>query len=152
MSKVLIVYHTFTGNTEKMAKALADGVRSVPDVDVTLKEAVDTDPEDLVQADAIAFGAPNTFGGMAGALREFFDRSWAVHEKTSGKPAVAFTCELPDQTGALKEIEKFFALYGLQATSEGISAPGEVGEKELAACNKLGQDLGDASTKQSKNS
>ena len=147
MSKVLIVYHTFTGKTEKMAKALAEGVRSVPEVEVTLKKAVDTDPEEFVQADAVAFGAPNTFGGMAGALREFFDRSWAVHEKTSRKPAVAFTCELPDQTGALKEIEKFFTFYGLQAASEGIAAPGEVGEKELEECKKLGQSLGDASKK-----
>ena len=151
MSKVLIVYHTFTGKTEKMAKALAEGVRSVIGVELTLKKAVDTDPEELVQADAVALGAPNTFGGMAGALREFFDRSWAVHEKTSGKPAVAFACELPNQTGAVKEIEKFITFYKLQVVSKGISAPGEVGEKELEDCKKLGQSLGNASKKESKN-
>lgn len=145
MSKVLIVYHTFTGETEKMAKVLAEGALSISGVDVSLKTVVDTKPEELAQADAIAFGAPNTFGGMAGALREFFDRSWVVHEKTLGKPAVAFTCEMPDQTGALKEIEKFFNFYGLNAISDGITAPGSVEEIKLEECRTLGKKLGKAS-------
>ena len=130
-----------------MAKSVAEGVRSVQGAEVTLKKAAETDPEEFVQADAVAFGAPNTFGGMAGVLQEFFERAWAVHEKTSGKPAVAFTCEMPDETGALKEIEKFFSFYGLQAASKGIAAPGDAGEKELAECKKLGQRLGEASKK-----
>ncbi|MEW5813978.1 MAG: flavodoxin domain-containing protein [Spirochaetota bacterium] len=147
MSKVLIVYHTFTGKTEKMARALAEGIRSVQGVEVILKKAADAGPEELASADAIAFGAPNTFGGMAGALREFFERSWPVHAKTAGKPAVAFTCEMPDQTGALEEIEKFFSFYGLKNTGKGVAAPGEVGEKELTQCKQLGQSLGQASKK-----
>ena len=147
MSKVLIVYHTFTGKTEKMAGAFAEGARSVQGVEVSLKKAAQTDPEEFVQADAIAFGAPNTFGGMAGNLREFFERAYAVHEKTSGKPAAAFTCEMPDETGALEEIEKFFSFFGLQVAAKGIAAPGDAGDKELAECKKLGQTLGEASKK-----
>lgn len=148
MSTVLIVYHSFTGKTEKMAQTLAEGVRSVKGVEVTIKKASETQPDDFTRANAVAFGVPNTFGGMAGALRDFFDRAWPVHEKTAGKPAACFTCELPDQTGALQEIEKFFGLFGLQSVDEGITAPGETGEKELAQCKKLGQSLGEASTRQ----
>lgn len=145
MSNVLIVYHSFTGKTEKMATAVADGARRVEGVEVTLKKAPETEPADLESADGVAFGAPNTFGGMSGAMREFFDRAWSVHEKTAGKPAVAFTCELPDQTGALKEIEKFFTMFGLKTDSEGITASGDVGDQELAQCKKLGTSLGEAS-------
>ncbi len=147
MSKVLIIYHSFSGNTKKMAEALADGARGVEGVEVEIKTASEAQPADLENADGVAFGAPNTFGGMAGALREFFDRAWGVHEKTSGKPAVAFTCEMPDQTGALEEIKKFFGMFGLQSNADGIAAPGEAGEKELAVCKDLGKSLGEASTK-----
>lgn len=147
MSKVLIIYHSFSGNTKKMADALADGARSVAGVDVVMKTASEAQPTELESADGVAFGAPNTFGGMAGALREFFDRAWSVHEKTGGKPAVAFTCEMPDQTGALEEIKKFFGMFGLESNSDGVAAPGEAGEKELEFCKNLGKSLGEASSK-----
>lgn len=147
MSTVLIVYHSFSGKTEEMAQALAGGARSVQGVEVTIKRASETQPDDLVQANAVAFGAPNTFGGMAGALRDFFDRAWPVHEKTAGKPAASFTNEMPDQTGAIQEIEKFIGLFGLQAVDKGIVAHGDIKESELAELTKLGQSLAEASTK-----
>ena len=146
MSRVLIIYHTFSGNTKRMAEALADGVRSVAGGDVEIKTAPEAQPTDLENADGVALGAPNTFGGMAGALREFFDRAWVVHEKTNGKPAVAFTCEMPDQTGALAEINKFIGMFGMKSNSDGIAASGQAGEKELAVCRDLGKKLGDALT------
>ena len=145
MSNVLIVYHTFTGKTKKMAEAVAEGVGSVQGTEPRIGEANDTGPEDFAKADAVAFGAPNTFGGMAGALKDFFDRGWSVHEKTSGKPAGAFTCEKPDESGALIQIETFFTFFGLNKVDDGVAAPGEVGENELERCRELGRKLGEAS-------
>jgi len=143
MSKVLVVYHTFTGNTEKMAKALAEGAGQVQGTEVSVKRAADATPEDFISADAVAFGAPNTFGGMAGGLRDFFDRAWPVHEKVSGRSAAAFSSENPGETGALKEIEKFFGFYGLKEVSRGVTASSP-GDAELAECRKLGRMLGEA--------
>ncbi|RKX79238.1 MAG: flavodoxin [Spirochaetes bacterium] len=147
MSKVLIVYHTFTGKTKKMAETLAEGVQSVQVTEVKIVKAAEAQPDDFAGADAVAFGAPNTFGGMAGALRDFFDRAWPVHEKTAGKPAVAFTSENPGETGALQEIKKFFPFYGLKSVGEGISTHGDLGENELKQCRELGRLLGQASKK-----
>ena len=149
MSKVLIIYHSFTGKTEKMADAIAEGVRGVEGVEVSLKKAAEAGPTDLENTDGVAFGAPNTFGGMAGALKDFFDRAWPVHEKTKGKTAVAFTCEMPDQSGALKEIEQFLGRYGLQVAAKGIAAPGDVGQDELAQCKKMGESLAKAANNKS---
>lgn len=145
MSNVLIVYHTFTGKTKKMAEAVAEGAGSVEGTDPRIGEANDTGPQDFTKADAVALGAPNTFGGMAGALKDFFDRGWTVHENMEGKPAVAFTCEKPDESGALKQIETFFSFFGLNKVVDGVAAPGEVGEKELEQCRELGRKLGEAS-------
>jgi flavodoxin len=49
MTKILIVYHSQTGNTEKMAEAVAEGARSIEGVEVILKKAVDAALEDLRQ-------------------------------------------------------------------------------------------------------
>lgn len=148
MSKVLIVYHSFSGQTKKMAEAVAEGAEGVEGTKVRIGEASDTSPRDFAEADALAFGAPNTFGGMAGALKDFFDRGWTEHEKTAGKPAAAFTCEKPDETGALTQIETFFSFFGLNKIAEGVAAPGEAGEKELARCRELGKSLGEASVRE----
>ena len=67
LAKVLIVYHTLSGNTEKMAKAFADGARSVPGTEAVLKKAFDASLEDLLGCDAIAFGSADYFSYIAGA-------------------------------------------------------------------------------------
>ena len=42
MPKVLIVYYTRSGNTQKMAQAVADGVRGVPGVEVEDRKSLQT--------------------------------------------------------------------------------------------------------------
>ena len=41
MAKILIVYHSQSGNTQKMANAVAGGARSIEGVDVVFKKAAD---------------------------------------------------------------------------------------------------------------
>jgi multimeric flavodoxin WrbA len=144
LTRVLVAYHTFTGNTKKMATAVADGVREVKGVKVMIKKITDVSLEDFVHSDAVAFGAPNTFGGMAGALREFFDRAWSVHEKVQGRPAAAFSSENPGEKGALMEIEKFLDYFKLRKVSDGVVSALAPGAKEVDACKKLGRSLAEA--------
>lgn len=145
MSKVIVIYQSFTGNTERMAKAIAEGAKEVEGVDVIVKKTKDANGEDFTSADAVAFGAPNTFGGMAGSLHDFFDRTWSVHDRTSGKPAVAFSSENPNETAALKEIEKFFSFYGLKKVSDGVVSTQVPDSKKLEECKLLGKKLAKAS-------
>lgn len=141
MNKVLVVYQSFSGNTQKMAEAVAAGAREVQGVEVVLKRAHEAGAEDLGLAAAVAFGAPNTFGGMSGALRDFFDRAWSAHEKVAERPAVAFTSENASVTAARQEIEKFFTFYKLKKLSEGVTAVQSPGPKDLEACQALGREL-----------
>lgn len=46
MTKVLIVYTTTSGNTQRMAEAIANGARSVNGAKVVLKEATETTVDD----------------------------------------------------------------------------------------------------------
>jgi len=76
MAKVLIVYHTLSGNTEKMAHAFAEGAKSVQGTEVLLKKALEATLEALLGCDAIAFGSADYFSYIAGALKDFFDRTY----------------------------------------------------------------------------
>ncbi len=76
MGKVLIVYHTQSGNTGAMAKAVAEGAKSVAGTQVVLKLALDASLEDLLSCEAVAFGSPEYFGYMAGAMKDFFDKTF----------------------------------------------------------------------------
>ena len=46
-TNILVVYHSQTGNTRKMAEAVAKGAGSVKNVRVVLKKAADATLEDL---------------------------------------------------------------------------------------------------------
>ncbi len=76
MARVLIVYHTLSGNTEKMAQAFAEGARSVQGTEVVIKKALDATLDDLLNCDAIALGSADYFSYIAGALKDFFDRTY----------------------------------------------------------------------------
>jgi multimeric flavodoxin WrbA len=82
MSKILVVYHSLSGNTEKMAKAFAEGANDVRGTEVVLKKALDAKLEDLLECDAIAFGSADYFSYIAGALKDFFDRTY-IHPRAS---------------------------------------------------------------------
>ncbi len=149
MTKIMVIYHSMTGNTEKMAKAVAEGVNSVDGVGVFIKKANEVNVEDLANIDGYAFGAPNTFGGMAGELRAFFDNAWRVKDKLSGKPVVAFSSENQDSSSALVDIERFFKYYELEKAADGVVAVKMPSDGVLEDCRNLGKTLADRTRKHS---
>ena len=98
MAKVLVLYHSFYGHVEAMAKAVADGAREVPGTTVDLKRVPETipieqfrqaggkvdqaapvaNPDDLAGYDAIVFGTGTRFGNMTGQMRTFLDQTGAL--------------------------------------------------------------------------
>lgn len=89
MQKILIVYYSLGGNTQKMAELIAEGARG-DGVEVELKDVGSTDVDDLMSADAIVAGSPTYYGGMAAELKKLLDDSVKVHGKLAGKVGAAF--------------------------------------------------------------
>ncbi len=90
MAKVLIVYHSLSGNTKAAAEAVAEGVKEAGGKAV-IKEGLKAGPEDLLNCDAIAAGTPDYFSYMAGGLKDFFDRSfYPTKDKVTDKPCGIF--------------------------------------------------------------
>ena len=71
MPKVLIVYYSRSGNTKKMAAAIAEGVKTVPGVEVEVKNY--ESPGKLVNFDAILVGAPTYHHDMTNNVKSFLE-------------------------------------------------------------------------------
>ena len=73
--KVLIVFHSDTGNTEQMAQSVAEGARSVEGVEVVLLSVDDVTADQLIEADAIIVGSPVYNANVTPEISKFI-ASW----------------------------------------------------------------------------
>ena len=139
MSKILIVYHSQTGRTQKMAQAVAEGAKSIEGVEVILKKAADATLDDLLTADGLAVGTPENFGYMSGMVKDFFDRTfYGAQEKAFRKPFVVFISAGNDGTGALRAIERIALGYKFKTVYQPVIAKGDITKEILAQCVELG--------------
>jgi flavodoxin len=92
MMKALVVYDSMYGNTEKVAKALAEGLESGGvDVDVVKVDAVKFDELDTV--DLLCVGSPVHAWNASKPVKEFLERLKSV-KGLSGKKAFAFDTKM----------------------------------------------------------
>ena len=139
MAIILIVYHSQTCNTMKMAEAVAEGARAVEGVEVILKEAAQATLEDLLTTDGLALGTPENFGYISGMLKDFFDSTYPeAQDKVFRKPFVVFISAGNDGTGALNSIERIALGYKLKKVFEPVIARGKITAEILEKCRELG--------------
>ncbi len=139
MAKILIVYHSQTGKTQKMAQAVYEGAKSIEGVEVILKKAAEAALEDMLTADGLAIGTPENFGYMSGMVKDFFDRTYVgAQEKVFRKPFVVFISAGNDGSGALRAIERIALGYKFKTVYQPVIAKGEITEEILNQCHELG--------------
>jgi multimeric flavodoxin WrbA len=141
---LLIVYHTQTGNTGRLAAAALDGARHelITDVDVRCLEAADAGPDDLLWADGLLLGTPENFGYMSGGLKDFLDRTfYPVEGRILSLPYAVFISAGNDGTGALRAIRRIANGYPFKEVQEPVIARGEITADDLARCEELGMAL-----------
>ena len=98
---LLIVAHAPSPNTKKLAHAAYAGA-SHPDLDINviLKLPQNTQPEDVLAADAVLLGTTENLAYMAGLTKDFFDRCYyPVLEKKQGMPFALYIRAGHDGTG-----------------------------------------------------
>lgn len=156
MVKVLIVYDSRSGNTKKMAREIAEGVKTVKHADVIVKKVVQTSLDDLVGADGIIMGSPTYYGLMSGRLKALIDESVKVHGKLDGKVGAAFTSSGGVASGAettLLSIVRAMLVHGMiiQGRSDskhyGSAAVGRPEEDEIKSCRDLGRRVANLAVK-----
>lgn len=148
--EVLVLYYSRAGKTEALAKAVADGARSVEGVTVLAKRVDYATVNDFISCDAVAFGSPNYFSYMAGLMKDYFDKAFSVRDKVAGKLAAAFTDGGGASNTALLSLENLIAAFKLEKAAEGVFCQGPPSEEVLSACKKLGETLAKAAVKKAK--
>lgn len=148
MAKVLITYYSRSGNTEKMAEAVAAGARAVKGAAVDLRPVEELSPDDLLEFDGIIMGSPVYYGTMAAELKTLIDQSVKHHGKLVGKVGGAFASSGGPGGGnetTVLDIVKALLIHGMviQGDSDGdhygpiaVGAPDARSRKE---CEKLGK-------------
>jgi len=88
MPKILILYYSRTGNTEKMAKAVAEGARTVQGIEVEL--TYHATPEQLKEFDAIIVGTPTYHHDTTLDIKMLFEEAATKNINLKGKVGAAF--------------------------------------------------------------
>ena len=162
--KVLVTYHSLSGNTERMAEAVAEGAKSLPGTEVLLKRVGQVTAEDLFSADAVVVGSPVYWSNMSGEVKTFFDNwqfKFGVFPEFKMKNKVGAAFATGGQISSGKEVTMLTILaamlgnqmivvsgggaFGASATTEGES-PG-IDSKELAEAKALGLRVAEVATR-----
>lgn len=144
MKKVLVTYYSRTGNTEKMAKIIAQGLAD-KGINVDLKRVEEVNIDSLTEYDGYIIGSPNYFGTMAAEVKKFIDESVKYYRKLEGKLVAAFT-----STGMIGgggetvclDILKAFLIHGclcLGFTRLGHYGPVSIGKPDERIERELGE-------------
>ncbi|QSV44605.1 flavodoxin family protein [Geobacter benzoatilyticus] len=133
MKKVLVTYYSLSGNTEKMARMIADGLVT-KDLAVDLKKVDEVAIDSLPSYDGFIIGSPNYFGTMAWPVKKFVDESVKCFKKLDGKAAAAFTSEGMIGGGGdtvVLDILKAFLIHG--CIVQGLTSAGHYGPVAVGA-------------------
>jgi len=163
MSKVLVLYYSSYGHIETMAKAVAEGARSVSGVQVDIKRVPELVPEDVARAghykvdqeapvatpadleqyDAIVFGTPTRFGNMAAQMKNFLDQTgglWA-QGKLVGKIGSVFTSTATQHGGQESTLLSFHTVllhHGMAVVGLPYSFQGQTSNAEITGGTPYG--------------
>ncbi|MFO7760512.1 MAG: flavodoxin family protein [Thermodesulfobacteriota bacterium] len=128
--QILVLYYSKTGNTEKLARAVAEGVEQIQGARAVLKSTAQVSKEDFLACQGIIAGSPVYFGVMAADLKRVFDEFISTRKKMEGKVGAAFATS-GDPTGG-KETTMFsiiqtLLIYGMIIVGDPMSATGHYG-------------------------
>lgn len=153
MPKLLIVYHSRTGGTRRMAEAAADAARA--EIETIIKRAEDADAADLLAADGYIFAAPENLAAIAGVMKDFYDRTYYdALGLIEGRPYAQMVCAGSDGENAVRQTARIATGWRLKEaqaplivcthaqTKEEILAPKTIPEKDLERCRELGRAMG----------
>jgi multimeric flavodoxin WrbA len=149
MKRLLIVHHTQFGATLQMAEAARDGAWTIDGVETRFVRAAEAGVPDLLAADALIIATSENFGGMAGIVKDFLERTYYPCEgRLEGRPYALIVCAGTDGTGAVRDVERVATglrlrqiapplVYKSGVTARRVIVPADV----LARCRDIGAAL-----------
>jgi len=128
--QILVLYFSKSGNTRKLAEAIARGVEEVEGVKAVLKKTSEVAKEDFSASEGVIAGSPVYFGLMAAELKKIFDDFVGVRKKMEGKIGAVFATS-GDPTGGkettMMSMIQTLLIYGMVIVGDPMSATGHYG-------------------------
>jgi flavodoxin len=154
MKKITIIYHSRTGNTKSMAKAVKEGAQQ-SGAKVILKRAQNSTAQDVLNCDAVIFGSPNYFSYMAGSIQNILEECFIeLKDKDIIKPYAVFaSAGTQGGKAPASHIERIcdefgerFGKFKFKKSAEAVitektSSSGKPSKEVLKKCRELGEKI-----------
>lgn len=142
--KVLITYYTKYGNTEKVAKLIAEGISSLEGYEVIVKNVKDINLKKEDTYDLLLIGSPAHFGKHVGSIKKFLKK--LKGSKLTPKAYATFDTYIKeDFERAVKKMEEQIStnMPNLRRLSPGLSIKvedmkGPIIQEDLPKCKEFG--------------
>lgn len=125
---LLMIWHSRTGAAREMtqaavagAHAIAQQLKATERLRIIVKPAGDACPQDLLDAQAYIFCAPENLGSLSGEMKEFFDRNYyPVLDKLNGRPYALMVSAGSDGSGAARQATRICTGWRLKQTAPAL--------------------------------
>jgi len=142
--KLIVISHAPSPNTKKLLDAVMVGAGKVEStcVDAKFIQPLDTQPADIMTAQAIIIGTTENLGYMAGLIKDVFDRCYYdCLEHTQGLPFTFYVRAGHDGTGTKRAIESITTGLRWRLVQEPLICTGTFSEEFITQCEDLGSTM-----------
>ena len=113
--RILVAYHSQTGNTAKLAAAVREGAASVAGAEVLLRAVEEATTNDIVKSDGIVLGTPVHWGSLSAESKRFLDRVGEALGKASKTLGEGRTAGMFCTAGGVSNGQEMARLDGIAA-------------------------------------
>jgi multimeric flavodoxin WrbA len=139
--KLIIIAHAPSDNTQKMVKAVIKGANhpDITNVEVQYISPLDTQANDIKNAQAVIIGTTENLGYMAGLIKDVFDRCYNdCLDHTQGLPFTYYIRAGHDGTGTRRAIDTITTGLRWRLVQEPLVCKGGFDEAFIVQCEELG--------------
>jgi len=139
MPRLLILYYTRTGNTGKMAQAVAEGAKTAQGVEVELSYYVPA--KSLESFDAIIIGTPTYHHDMPTGMKDFLEEAAVKNVVLKGKVGATFGSYGWSGEAQKMVIEIMKNKFEMNVPEPPLLAKYTPDEQALQKCRELGKGI-----------
>ncbi len=139
---LLIVYHSQSGASFRLAAAARRGALREPQTSLVWRRAWDAGIDDLVACDGLLLVAAENSASLAGAMKDFLDRSFYPAQPLQlNKPyGLVVSCG-NDGRNTSEQVQRIMRGVPMKLVAEPLVLRGEPDTGMELACEELGQAL-----------
>ena len=139
MKNILFIIHSPSENTERISNAVIDSInREKLNIKINLLKPSEASSKDVIKSDGILIGTTENLASIAGATKDFFDRTYYdLIDKTEGMPIAVWIRAGHDGTGSLKQFKSIISGLRWKLVQEILVCKGPWKEEFVDECIEM---------------